>query len=73
MRSPLPAERALRIVEGALEFSGEARRRYIERQCSGDAALRREVESLLRHGGGMGIDEDPTPPDADVTETRNSS
>ena len=73
MRSHLPAERALRIVEGALELRGEARRRYVEYQCSGDAALRREVESLLRHEGGKRIDEDPTPPDANETETRNST
>jgi serine/threonine protein kinase/Flp pilus assembly protein TadD len=34
--------------------SGEERRAYLEVACGGDAGLRREVEELLEHHGGLG-------------------
>ena len=49
-------ERALRIVEDALEAQGDERRALIESRCAGDAALRREVESILAHETGLTIE-----------------
>ena len=45
-----PAERHLRIVElyhAALELGAEERAALLGRECAGDSALRREVESLV--------------------------
>lgn len=42
------------ICAGALERNGDARARYVARMCDDDAALRREVDTLLAQ-----VDEDP--------------
>jgi tetratricopeptide (TPR) repeat protein len=43
-----PAQRAEELFAGAMKIAdGEARRAYLDQACGGDAALRREVESLL--------------------------
>jgi eukaryotic-like serine/threonine-protein kinase len=46
-RSPSAWERVKGILNGALEREGAARAAYLAEACAGDAALRREVESLL--------------------------
>lgn len=43
------ARRAREIFDAVLDLPAEARRRYVESACAGDAALRREVEELLLH------------------------
>ncbi len=42
------AERVAELVEAALEFEGEAQQEFVAHACGEDAALRAEVESLLR-------------------------
>jgi hypothetical protein len=37
------------LYHAACELKPEKRQAYLERACSGDEALRREVESLLAH------------------------
>ena len=62
---PKLVERALRIVEDALELHGKERRALIEQRCAGDAALEREVESILAHETGLMVEPGPaSPPDA---------
>jgi Tol biopolymer transport system component/serine/threonine protein kinase len=55
----------LRLCEEALEREGDARAAYLDAACSGDAALRREVEALLAEpssGAGL-LDTPPWVPD----------
>jgi len=48
-------DKAKSVFLNALEIaSAEERRRYLDAQCSGDDALRCEVEELLRHHAEMG-------------------
>lgn len=68
MEHPDLVERALQIVEDALELRGEERRQHIERGCAGDAELRREVESLLSHEGNLDIVPEQTPANSDTSE-----
>ena len=49
------------LFHAALELGADERNAFLERECAGDAELRREVESLIRsheEGGGV-IDEPP--------------
>jgi len=48
-------ERVKEIVGLALEARGEARSTLIADACAGDAALRKEVESLLQYSGHTGV------------------
>jgi hypothetical protein len=73
MDQPQRVERALQIVEGALELRGEAHRRYIEQRCAGDAELRREVESLLGYEGCKDVTMDPYSRPSDTSETKKSA
>ena len=43
------ADRTARVFQQALEVAPELRSTFLEEVCSGDAGLRGEVESLLRH------------------------
>ena len=54
MDEPDLTERALRIVEDALEVQGDERRILVEQRCAGDSALGREVESILAHSDSSG-------------------
>jgi hypothetical protein len=53
-------ERAIQIVEDALELDGDARAENILRKCGTDEALLEEVESLLQHSTGIELAA-PTP------------
>ncbi len=41
--------RARKVLGGALELQGEARRAFLDEACAGDADLRAEVERILAH------------------------
>ena len=47
-------QRVKEVFEGALEREGAEREAFLERSCVNDAALRQEVESLLRSYGEAG-------------------
>ncbi len=60
-------ERAARVKAvflGALDASPADRGMYLDRECGGDAELRREVEELLAHESGGGF---LTPPESGVS------
>ena len=48
-------ERALQLVENALELQGEERSRFVEQACGDDADLLREVQTLLEPQGEIEI------------------
>ena len=51
-----PQNKAKSLFLNAVELHTPARRQaYLEGECGGDEALRREVEDLLRHFGQVGI------------------
>jgi serine/threonine-protein kinase len=62
-------DRIQQVFHGALERDGEERARYLAEACSGDAALRSEVVSLLAHldGGLLG---DPAAPAGESPEAQ---
>jgi eukaryotic-like serine/threonine-protein kinase len=48
------------LFHAALELGADGRAAFFERECAGDAELRREVESLIRsHEGGGGVIDEP--------------
>jgi serine/threonine-protein kinase len=48
------------LFHGALELKADERAAFLERECAGDAELRREVESLMRsHGEEGGVIDEP--------------
>ena len=49
---PPPAKRADELFLDAVELTAEQREAFLQEHCGDDDALRREVESLLRHDGG---------------------
>ena len=52
---PLDPERWIRLeflFGSAVDLDPAARARYVERECAGDVALLRALESLLRHDAG---------------------
>jgi 16S rRNA C967 or C1407 C5-methylase (RsmB/RsmF family) len=57
--------RVLRLVDEALQREGDARTAFLDAACSGDAALRKEVESLLarRPQDGAFLESPPWVPD----------
>ncbi|MBI1853050.1 MAG: serine/threonine-protein kinase [Planctomycetes bacterium] len=60
-------DRTWEVFHAALERDGDERLAFLDRECQGDAALRREVDELLASSGrAMGFLEQP-PPLASVT------
>lgn len=52
--------RVLAIVEAALDLDGDTRRNHLDAACAGDAALRAQVDGLLRaHAASTGFLEPP--------------
>src|SRR6266545_6989920 len=47
-------QRVKEVFEGALERQGDERAQFLDRVCAAEAALREEVESLLRSYGKAG-------------------
>jgi serine/threonine protein kinase len=67
--NPVPAWQHIRsLFHEAFERSPEERTRFLEQQCAGDEALRREVESLLaaHENAGRFLDRAPMPLVRDV-------
>ena len=62
-------QHALEIFEAASDRSGPDRARWLDEACDGDAALRDQVERLLRAHEQQGLlDRPPVPGDADIAE-----
>ncbi|HYO84125.1 MAG TPA: protein kinase [Bryobacteraceae bacterium] len=47
-------DRLTDIFEESLDLEGDQRRHFLDRQCSGDAVLRAQVERLLQHHAAVG-------------------
>lgn len=58
-------ERALQIVEKAVDLPADEQAAFLERECGADSALRQEVESMLVFDSGVLLEEtriDTSPP-----------
>ena len=65
-------QQALEIFEQASELSGADRERWLDQACAGDAALRQQVQRLLRAHEQQGLlDHPPVPGDDDIAERLN--